>query len=341
MAPLRFAFAGFRHGHIMSLLAKVKACPETELVAACEEHAPTREQLQAAGAVDMSHTEYPRMLAETPCDVVAIGDVYGKRGGMAIAALEAGKHVILDKPICTRIEEWETIRELSSSRGLSVGCQLDMRSGASLQTMRRVILDGEIGEVQTIMFSGQHPLMLGSRPQWYFEPDQHGGTINDIAIHALDCIPWLTGHDIESITAARAWNAKAADTPWFKDCAQLMLTLDNGGGVLGDVSYLSPDACGYAVRQYWRLTVHGTGGLVEIQGGDPHLMVATDTDKEARSIPAETLRTAGYFEDFLAEVRSRKEEQEQALTTDRVLRASRLALLAQKAADEGIRDLPV
>ncbi len=339
MAPVCFAFAGFRHGHIFSLLARVKASRDAVLAAACEEDAATRAALTSGGKVEITHAAYEYMLAEVPCDVVAIGDVYGKRGSMAIRALEAGKHVILDKPVCTSLSELAAMEDLARRKGLAIGCMLDLRSSATVQTLRRLLREGAIGEVLTLAFFGQHPLMPESRPSWYFEQGCHGGTINDIAIHAIDGIPWLTGREIAEVVAARAWNGKTPRFPWFQDCAQLMLRLDNGGGVLGDVSYLGPDRCGYTVRPYWRITVHGSAGLAEIQCGEESVLLATHADAAPRAIPARRVRTEDYFDDFLAEVRGEAARAE--LTTALVVRAARVALTAQAAADNGRTGVPV
>jgi predicted dehydrogenase len=336
---IRFAFAGFRHGHIFSLLEKVRQAEDAVLVAACEEDEATRAELQRAGTVAITHDSLDALLADCACDVIAIGDCYGRRGALAARALESGRHVILDKPICTSLEELDRLERLARERGLAVGCQLDMRANPARMTMRRLILDGEIGEVLTIAFGGQHPLLPGRRPAWYFEPGMHGGTINDIAIHAMDWIPWATGREIVEVVAARTWNAKTPDHPWFRDCAQMMLRLDNGGGVLGDVSYLMPDGCGYAVRQYWRVTIHGSEGLVETQCGDPDVYVATHADKEPRLVPGEHDGSQDYFRDFLDEVRGR-EVPPAGLTTGKVLRAARLALTAQHAADNDLVHVP-
>jgi len=303
-------------------------------VAACEEDPATRQALAAGGKVAVTHSDFASMLAEVPCDAVAIGDVYGKRGDLAIRALEAGKHVILDKPICTRLEELERIRALAIRQGLAVGCQLDMRAAPVRQTMRRLIAAGEIGEVQTVMFCGQHPLLPGTRPAWYFEPGCHGGTINDIAIHAVDAIPWITGRQLAAVVAARAWNGKTPQYPHFQDGAQFLLRLDNGGGVMGDVSYFAPDQCGYAAPQYWRFTVHGREGVVEGRIGDKTLSLATHADKAFRTEPVGGPGDVDYVADFLAEVRGETVAQDR-LSTAAVVRASRLALQIQAAADAG------
>jgi predicted dehydrogenase len=64
------------------------------------------------------------MLDEVEVDIVAVGDYYGVRGERVIAALERGKHVIADKPLCTSLAELDRIEQLAAEKGLSVFCQV-------------------------------------------------------------------------------------------------------------------------------------------------------------------------------------------------------------------------
>jgi len=335
----KMAFAGFRHGHIMGLYSRARERDDIEVVAAADEHRPTWEKLSADGTVAMTHNSYERMLSDVEFDILAVGEYYGGRGGLAIRALESGRHVIVDKPLCTRLAELDRIVELAEDAGLSVGCMLTMRESGNFRALRELIGAGRIGEVHTIDFQGQHPLLRGRRPEWYFEPDGQGGTINDIAIHALDSIPWMTGRRIVEIVAARAWNARAGDPEWFQDGAQLMLRLDNGGGVLGDVSYLSPDSHAYKVDVYWRYTLHGSEGLAETSATADGVTLSTDGGKRNEHVPPSQGRDGAHLDDFLAEIRG-EQTPSGALTTRQVLASARLALLAQQAADEGSCGVP-
>ena len=261
---MKIAFVGLRHMHILMLHRMLRDRDDVEIVAVSEADPATRQALAEGGEVELTHDDYPALLAETECDVVAIGDYYGRRGEIAIAALQAGRHIIVDKPVCTRPDECEQIAALARETGLRVGCQLDLRDRGDVHAARRLIAEGAIGEVHTISFDGQHPLSYGSRPGWYFEEGKHDGKINDIAIHAVDLIPWMTGRSIVEVVAARAWNARLTEVPHFQDGAQMLLRLDNGGGVLGDVSYFASDRGGYGMPQYWRITCRGLGGVIEI-----------------------------------------------------------------------------
>ena len=328
---MRLAFIGFRHGHVMGLYKGAVAHAGVDVVAACEEDPQAAATLRAAGAVTLTHERMDDVLHDVDCDAVAIGDYFARRGEIAIRALEAGKHVIADKPICTRLDELEKIGHLAAGKGRAVGCLLDLRDTAVFRTMRRIIREGSIGEVQTVLFTAQHPLMFGTRPGWYFEPDKHGGTINDIAVHATDLIPWLTGREIVDVIAARAWNARLPQHPHFQDAAQVMLRLDNNGSAFGDVSYLSPDELQYTAPQYWRVTCHGTDGVVEAAYNSKSVGLAGRGDKSVREMALDSAKPDGCLEAFMNEIAGRIEPG--TLTTAEVLRASRVALLAQQVAD--------
>ncbi len=336
---IRLAFAGFRHGHIFSLLNHARKTPRIAIVAACEEDTATREQTIQKGSAPISHSSFAQMLEETECDAVAIGDYYAKRGALAIEALRRGLHVISDKPLCTRLEEFETIQTLCRDRGLSLGLQLDLRDNGLMRRARQIVRKGILGDVHAVVVTAEHPLLKGSRPSWYFEPGCHGGTLNDIAIHAVDLIPWITGLPFDRIESARTWNIQTADTPWMKDGAQFMAVLKNGGGVLGEVSYLMPDSQGYTLPPYWRLTLFGTQGVLEVVPTRSTLWLARKGEQQMTEQPPDEPSPGGYLNDFLDEIEGRPNPD--GLTTETVLRTTRIALLLQKAADESLTRLPL
>ncbi len=328
---IKFAFAGFQHGHIMGVYNLAKQSDEIEIVASCEEDAKRREELQKTSDVNITHDNYQKMLDETECDVIAVGDIFAKRGQITIKALEKGKHVISDKPICCKLEELEQIKKFVNEKNLIIGCQLDLRGSAAIRKMKQLIDNDEIGEIHTITFTGQHPLAIGVRPNWYFEDGLHGGTINDIAVHGIDAIEWMTGRKIVQVVAARVWNAKAKQYPDFQDGAQFMLKLDNEGGVISDISYLTPDGA-YDVPNYYRFTIHGDKGQIEATYKDKSVLLIKANDKTNYLIAADSPRQNSYFIDFINQVKGNTDNIE--LTNKDVIRAAYVSLVTQKAADE-------
>jgi predicted dehydrogenase len=202
---------------------------------------------------------------------------------------------------------------------------------------RRLIQAGEIGDVHAITIGGQHPLLWGTRPNWYFEPGKHGGTINDIAIHAIDAIPWMTSLHFQELVAARAWNARLPEVPGFQDAAQFMATMSNGCGVLCDVSYFGPDGCGYTVAPYWRMTLWGSKGLLELSVGSEELTLYRNAAKSAEKLTPSHGTEGAYLDSFLKEIRGEKTNLH--ISSAEVLAASRIALRIQEAADKNQRDV--
>lgn len=326
----RIAFAGFRHPHILALWRSVVAHPDCEITAAFEADADTREKLCAEGEVKFTHDRFEGLLEPGVCDIVAVGDVYARRGELLLAALQAGRHVISDKPICTDLSQLDQIEKLALEKRLSVGCQLDLVEAAPIRQLRAIIQSGELGRVCTVTIGAQHPLRLDVRAGWYFEPGAHGGTINDIGIHVFDLVPWLVGSPWRELLSAREWNAKAEPYPHFKDCAQFHALLEDGTACFADVSYLAPDKLGYNLSQYWRITVHGTQGMAEVSYAGEGVFLVTDTDTSPRHLTGEPPAAGRHLTDFLSEISGAPVSG--GLTTERVLTSSRHALEAQKKA---------
>ncbi len=325
---IKIAFMGFRHGHIVSLYKLCQERNDVEIVAACEEHEPTFQHIKAQGNIALTHNSYITMLEDVEIDVVAVGDAYGRRGNIIVEDLKRGKHVISDKPICTSLKECDEIIHLARTKNLKVGCQLDMRFSGAIVTMKELIRKGEIGEICAISFGGQHPLLYGSRAEWYFEKGMHGGTLNDIAIHAINFLPWLTGLKFVKVVAARAWNARLKEVPHFQDAAQCMLVMENGCGVLGDVSYLIPDSFNYQHPLYWHLIFWGSNGV--LQYTNKSITLWKNGEKEGRSIQPYP-SSGNSLNSFLNDIRGVNMASE--LNTEEILFSTKQTLLIQDAAD--------
>ncbi len=325
----RFAFAGFGHAHIDELYNLVRDSTEIELAGACEPDERLRAVAENNG-IEFTHPTYEEMLDSVDCDIVAIGAYFGARGGIAIDALRRGKHVIADKPLCIHLEELEQIEALAAANGLRVGCMLGMRSHRPFAGVRHLIQQGELGDIHAIAIGGQHPLNIDTRPAWYFEKGQHGGTINDIFIHAADAIPWVTGLSFDTVQAARCWNALAPQYPHFEDGAQMLLTLSNGCGVLADVSYFMPSKGGYGLPYYWRTTFFGSKGIAEVSAVSGQIDITRDGS--VVSVDPGGGEPDDYLADFLSDMR--RTVSAESLKTEDVLRATRVALMVQEAADD-------
>ena len=257
---MRIAFAGFRHGHIVSLYQNAENHPDTTILGCLEEDTATREATARDIGADFCYADYNALVSDPAVEVVAIGDYYAKRGQLVIEALKNGKHVICDKPLCTKLEELDEIERLAKEKNLQVCCMLDLRYMEQAAKSKELIESGAIGEVKIATFTGQHGLSFDSRPRWYFEDGKHGGTINDIAIHGVDLVRFITGKNLTKIDCAKTWNAYAVKAPNFPDCAQFMADME-GMALTADVSYSAPRFNGI-LPTYWDFYFWGTEGMI-------------------------------------------------------------------------------
>lgn len=334
--PIRFAFAGFRHGHVFGLYDKVFADRRAEIVAAAEFDPETCGKLAAEGHVHVTDSREDSLF-EKSFDVLAVGDAYSNHGRLALRALRSGRHVITDKPLCTTLKEFDEIRHLAAEKKLCIGCILDLRQSVSLATARKLILGNVIGDIQSVGLNAQHSLNYGIRPDWYFKPGGHGGIFNDIGIHAVDAVEWATGRILTEATAARAWNAFAGMTPLFQDAGQAMLRFDNQGGMLMDISYFAPNSCGSALPTYWSWLFWGSKGVISCSYRNPVLMLTREGASGPEAVPpCEEAVEPDYYECFMAELEGR---QTGSLDTARVIEVTRKTLRVQQTADRGLRDV--
>lgn len=323
---LKVAIAGFRHDHILELVGNTRQHPGLELVGCAESNEDAR-QRTIERDIQVDWSDPFEMIEKLPCDIVGIGDVYAKRGAIAIAALKAGKHVIADKPLCTSLAELAEIRRLAVEKSLSVGLMLPLWSSPNAQTARKTIMDGKIGEVQSVIFTGQHPLNYGTRADWYWQENMQGGTINDIAPHGVDLVEYITGLKFAGTCCSRCWNDHFPEVPHFKNGAQFMAKLENGAGVMADVSYF---ACHFFQKSYWRFTVWGTEGWLEFANAEPGVSFTCKSNNMTTRLYPEKSGT-DYWQEFLKEIGGTAPDY---FNTRHILDMSETALKIQQAASQ-------
>jgi len=326
---VKIAFAGFRHGHINALYQMAVTSKDVDVVGAFEQDDGARAAAEKDLGVKFNYAAYDELLNDKNVDVVAIGDYFGIRGKRAIDALNAGKHVFADKPLCTSIGELDEIERVSAAKNLKVGCMLDMRYNHFVEYVRNLVAGGKLGKVRTISFGGQHPLFYGTRPAWYYEAGKHCGVINDIAVHGIDIIYHMFGLEVVRVVGAREWNAFAVNDPGFKDCGQFIAELTGGVGLMADISYSFPNSIGYTHPNYWRFSVVCDKGTIEFGPNFKEIRIGLDGRDGIEHVIPPAVNTGDCLSVFVKELAG----EPTAINTAVVIKSSRGTLKIQAAAD--------
>ena len=325
---LRLLFNGFRHGHINALYKNAQQADFIEIAGCIESNAEARMRAEKKLNTTFSDQDYEWWL-HSDVDVIAIGGAYGDRGDAIIRALSAGKHVIADKPVCTSMEQLETIKKLCVEKNCKLLCMLDLRYLPQSVVAKQLLQSGRLGQVRNIAFNGQHYIDYARRPNWYFEKGMHGGTINDLAIHGVDLVRMLTGMEFTRIDAARSWNAYAHKNPDFKDCAIFMAQLENGAGVLADISYSAPSFA-FSMPSYWEFRFWCENGMLTFNYNDKTVTVFEEGCEKPEIITCSPT-DGGCLQELYNEICEDGFD-----CTQNVLKSTATALRIQQFADKGL-----
>jgi len=192
-SPLRVAIAGLGFGEKVHLPA-LRDCPATEPLALWH---PRPERLDQAcrqhGLPGCS--DFAQLLADPQVDAVVIATPPEPRFALARQALEAGKHLLLEKPVALEAAQIETLHRLALERGLCVAVDFEYRAVPPFQQMARLLEQGVLGEPWLVKLDW---LMASradrSRPwNWYSQVAAGGGVLGALGTHAFDLLAWLVG----------------------------------------------------------------------------------------------------------------------------------------------------
>ncbi|MCR1898367.1 Gfo/Idh/MocA family oxidoreductase [Irregularibacter muris] len=154
-----------------------------------------------------SYTSYEELLANPGIDAVSICTANHVHAEMAIAALKAGKHVLCEKPMATRLEDCEKMVEVAKRTGKLLMIGHNQRYAKAHDKAKKLIQEGVIGEIITFKTTFGHggPETWSIDPGknvWFFRKSEAGlGAIGDLGIHKTDLIQFLTGQVVVETTA--------------------------------------------------------------------------------------------------------------------------------------------
>jgi len=326
-ARVKVGFAGLKHGHVYQVLKRAVADPRVEVIALAESDEQNRKAGERAFGKPVRYANHRELLdAEPQLDAVVVCEEYGRRGEAAIAALEAGKHVFSDKPLCTHVEELERIAALAAEKHLEVHVDFSLRH---MWARAAVLLQqGEIGDIVGCTFAGPHSLSYEHRPKWYFAPGMHGGVINDLMGHGVDFAHWIArGPFVQVLSATRAC-VGFPQQPAFETAGDAFFQLEGGATIFGHVDYLVP--AGHTGD--WKCSVVGTKGDAVVSGHDGFTLRPAGAPE--RHLAPNELRAESPdpFTDFIGVLTEGKAP---LRSTAESLHCSLATLLAQAAAETG------
>ncbi|MGH9836668.1 MAG: Gfo/Idh/MocA family protein [Blastocatellia bacterium] len=205
------------------------------------------------------YTDYDRFLEHPGLQIVNICTPNGLHAEQGVEAAQAGKHVLVEKPIETNLKKADTLIEACDRNGVKLGVIFQSRFLPAVQKIKRAIDEGRLGR-----------LMVGDAyVKWYRAPEYYadswhgtmaldgGGALINQAIHTVDLLRWMMG-PVETVFAMKS----ALRYPHIEAEDTLVASLRFQNGALGVIEAATSIKPGFKRR----LEISGERGTVILDG---------------------------------------------------------------------------
>lgn len=209
-----------------NLVRNLAACDAVELVAACDRDAARRQSIARAYPGVATPSDAADVFANPAVDAVVIATPTDSHYGLAKAALEAGKHVWVEKPMTSSVEHAEDLVALADARGLTLMVDHTFVYHPAVTKIGDVIASGELGDVY---YYDSVRINLG-----LFQPDV--SVVWDLASHDVSIMEHVIPQTAVRVQATGARHAGASVE------SMAYLTIHYDGGAIGHchVNWLAP-----------------------------------------------------------------------------------------------------
>ena len=210
--PLRIGVLGAARITPMALIRPAREVPEVEVTAVAARDTARAEKFAAKHGITRVHKDYDALLADDAIDAIYNPLPNGLHAEWTIRALEAGKHVLCEKPIASNAEEAERMAEAAERTGRVLTEAFHWRYHPLAARMREVV-QTELGEVRHVeaMLCFPLPFFNDIRYSW----DLAGGAMMDAGCYTVNMVRWLAGAEPE-VVSAEARLAKPKIDRWMR-----------------------------------------------------------------------------------------------------------------------------
>jgi UDP-N-acetylglucosamine 3-dehydrogenase len=220
VAVIGTGFWGRNHARIF------KELEETELLAVCDINVERAKNVAKQFGV-RAYTSIGKLLKREDVEALSICVWSLNLARETLKALNAGKHVLVEKPMATNVRQAERLLETSRKEGLHLSVGFLMRFIPGIKHMKNAIEDKTIGNLVCA---------TAKRVSEWSERIGDVGVVKDTAIHDIDIIRYLFGEEPIAVYAKTG----SMKYKKFEDYAQIMLTFEGGKSAFIESNWLTP-----------------------------------------------------------------------------------------------------
>lgn len=182
-----------------AFITPVKRHDHVTVTSVCDPRPEARESF--SNALDApSLTNFEALIGSDLCDAVYIGTPTDLHFEHASAALNAGLHVLLEKPMCIHAQDGFALADEAEARGLALVVGHSHSHDLPIRAMREIIQSGRLGRVRMVNILGYTDWVYRPRRAEELRPDMGGGVTYRQGAHQFDILSSLCGDQVVSVT---------------------------------------------------------------------------------------------------------------------------------------------
>ncbi|TXL61082.1 Gfo/Idh/MocA family oxidoreductase [Cerasibacillus terrae] len=278
---------------------------EVEITALCDANKSRLKELSASYGVTKTYTNFDDLLQDETIDAVSICTWNNTHAAMAIEALEANKHVLVEKPLSITVGEALAVEDAVKKTGKVLQVGFVRRFGRNEQVLKRFIDQDELGDIYYAKAS--YLRRLGNPGGWFSDKSKSGGgPLIDLGVHVIDLSWYLMGkprpisvtgntyyklgnrNNIENLSFYKAADYDAGKND-VEDLANALIRFENGASLFIDVSFTL-----HTLKNEFSLKLYGDKGGAEVE---PELKIVTEKHQTILNIEPQINQNNNHMEE--------------------------------------------
>ena len=192
---------------------RAKSIGEGRLLA-CADVNEARAKALAGSSGAKVFSDWRELLSLSEVEIVVIATLHDSLAEITLAAVEAGKHVLVEKPAARNLAELEPVMRAVESRGVKVHVGFNHRYHRAFRKARELFEAGALGELMFVRARYGHGGRIGYDKEWRAKPElSGGGELIDQGLHLIDLSRWFLGefHEVQGFAHTYYWDMPVDD----------------------------------------------------------------------------------------------------------------------------------
>ncbi len=191
MPPTKVAMLGAGFIADIHLESFARFVPDAQITAIFSRTAEHAERVARHWSIPQWFTDVDELIAKADCEVVDICLPNFLHHRVAVAAARAGKHVIIEKPLCVTLEEADDMIAVCREHGRKLMYAEELCFAPKYERVRHLVKEGAVGDIYMLKQLEKHS---GPHSDWFWNVDQSGGgVLMDMGCHAFGWFRWMLG----------------------------------------------------------------------------------------------------------------------------------------------------